>query len=204
MNNLLIIGASGHGKVIADIAMKNGYSTIEFLDDNNQLYRCGKYNVIGKVNDFVKFKSYDFAIGIGDAVIRKKFFNMLKSNGCKVVSLVHPNAVIAEDVNIGIGCVVMGGTVINSGSNIGNGVIINTSSSVDHDCVIEDFVHIAVGAHVAGNVVVGKNTWIGAGATIINNIRIHNNCLIGAGATVISDITVEGTYIGTPAKLLIK
>lgn len=203
MNSLIIIGASGHGRVIADIASQVGYKMIRFLDDKDLSY-CGKYKVIGKVKDFEKYLDSDFIIGIGNSRIREHFQEMItKANG-KFTTLVHPKAVVAEDVLIGQGSVIMAGAVINTGTIIGEGVIINTCSSVDHDCKVMKYSHIAVGAHLSGTVFVGKNTWIGAGATVINNISIISNCFIGAGATVVSDINEEGTYIGLPAMKLVK
>ena len=117
-----------------------------------------------------------------------------------LVILIHPNAVVADDVEIGLGTVVMAGAVINPGAKIGNGVIVNTCSSIDHDCVLDDYSHVSVGAHLCGTVHVGKKTWIGAGATISNNIDICENCLIGAGAVVIKNLNTLGTYVGVPAQ----
>lgn len=198
---LIIIGASGHGKVVANIAKLSGYEKVEFLDDNDTRSSCGNYNVVGKVEDYKKYRDSDFIVGIGNATIREKIQNLIINDGCNVVTLIHPNAVVADDTELGIGTVVMAGAVINSGSTIGNGTIINTCSSVDHDCTVEDFVHVSVGAHVAGTVYVAKKTWIGAGAIVINNINITKNCMIGAGAVVVRDIEHEGTYVGVPAKL---
>ena len=204
VNSLIIIGASGHGRVIADIARQVGYKKIQFLDDNDDLSYCGKYKVIGKVQDFEKHLDSEFIIGIGNSQIREKLQDMItKANG-KFATLIHPKAVIAEDVSIGQGSVVMAGAVINTGTIIGDGVIINTCSSVDHDCKVMKYSHIAVGAHLSGTVFVGEKTWVGAGATVINNISIISNCVIGAGATVVSDIHEEGTYIGLPAVKKIK
>lgn len=199
MRKLTIIGASGHGKVVADIARLNGYDGISFLDDNIDVKKCGKYDVIG-TTELIEQIDGDFIVGIGNASVRKDMMERLCESNKKIVSLIHPNSVIAEDVVIGNGTVVMAGAVINPGTKIGDGAIINTCSSVDHDCVIGDYVHIAVGAHVCGTVSVGDFTWIGAGATIINNLIICNECMIGAGAVVIDDLKEKGTYIGVPVR----
>lgn len=200
MNNLVIVGASGHGKVIADIAEKNGYTDIVFLDDNPTAESCGKYKVIGKCKDALDYKNADFIVAIGDAKIRRKIQLELIEIGLHIISLIHPAAVIASDVEIGIGTVVMAGAVVNPNVSIGNGCIINTCASVDHDCFIGDYVHVSVGAHVAGTVVIGEETWIGAGATVINNINICGDCMIGAGAVIINNIEEPGIYIGIPGK----
>jgi len=196
---LTIIGASGHGRVVADIAKLRGYDEIEFLDDNEKLNQCGNYPVVGKANKVFEIEN-DVFIGIGDTSIRERFQLQLKDKS--LVTLIHPDAVIADDVTIGKGTVIMAGTVINSGAKIGNGVILNTCSSVDHDCIVGDYVHVAVGAHLCGTVKVGKSTWIGAGVTVSNNITICSNCTIGAGAVVVKDIEKEGTYVGVPSRVI--
>lgn len=198
---LTIIGASGHGRVVADIAKLNGYDEIEFLDDNATLKFCGKYQVTG-TSESAFLKDNDVFVAIGNSLIRTKLMEKLENKRFPV--LIHPDAVIADDVTIGKGSVVMAGAVINTGSTIGKGVIINTCSSVDHDCEIGDYVHIAVGAHLCGTVKVGNATWIGAGATISNNITINSSCTIGIGTVVIKDLEEEGTYIGVPAKIMKK
>lgn len=197
MRKLAIIGASGHGKVVADIARRNDYKEIVFLDDNDSIHECGGYPVIGKSSEAGKIDD-DVIIGIGNAAVRKQIQESIPDE--KVVTLIHPEAVVAEDAVIGKGTVVMAGAVINPGVRIGKGCIINTCSSVDHDCVVGDYVHIAVGSHLCGNVTVGDGTWIGAGAIVSNNISICPDCMIGAGAVVVSDIQQSGTYVGVPAR----
>lgn len=197
MNQLIIIGASGHGKVVADCAVRNGYNHIIFLDDNESVTHCGRYKVVGRSKEVEKLGG-DVIVAIGNADCRKRIQISISEE--RLVTLVHPEAVVGDDVEIGAGSIVMAGAVINSGSRIGKGVIVNTSSSIDHDCMIGDFVHVAVGAHLAGSVSVGDNSWIGAGAIINNNLYICSSCMIGAGAVVVKDIEEEGTYVGVPAK----
>lgn len=194
MNRLIIIGASGHGKVIADIAVKCGYKEIVFLDDNPEIRECAGFPVIGRTAESAQLKG-DKIVAIGNSVIRERFQKMIQT-----VTLIHPRATISRRVQIGTGSVVMAGAVINSDVVIGRGCVINTCASVDHDCQIEDFAHISVGAHVAGTCWIGERTWIGAGATVSNNISIVRDCMIGAGAVVIRDINKSGTYIGIPAE----
>lgn len=199
MKTLVIIGASGHGKVLADIAEKSGYENIYFLDDNENIKQCGGFPVIGTCTEIPKIDA-DIVIGIGNANIRRQIQERLI--GKNIVTLIHPNAVIGRDVHIGIGTVVMAGAVINPGVVIGECCIINTCASVDHDCKIGNFTHIAVGSHLCGTVVLGNNVWIGAGATVKNNISIYHDCIIGAGAVVIDNVIEPGTYVGVPARKL--
>lgn len=199
MKQLVIIGASGHGKVVADIARKTGYNAISFLDDNEAIMECGGYAVVGKSSQYVDVDC-DVIVAIGNPIVRERIQKDVESAGKNIPALVHPNASIAENVEIGRGTVVVAGAVINPGARIGRGCIINTGASVDHDCEVADFVHVSVGAHVAGTVEIGERTWIGAGSTVSNNIRICADCMIGAGSVVIKNIEKPGTYIGVPAK----
>lgn len=194
MNRLIIIGASGHGKVIADIAVKIGYTDIVFLDDNEKITECAGFPVVGKTVQAGNMDG-DKIVAIGNAGIREKIQETIET-----VTLVHPDAIISRRVQIGQGTVVMAGAVINSDVTIGQGCIINTCASVDHDCKIGNYVHVSVGAHVAGTCEIGKGTWIGAGAVVSNNIRIHDDSIVGAGAVVVSNIEQSGTYVGVPVR----
>ena len=203
MNRLIIIGASGHGKVIADIARLNSYTEIAFLDDDRSKSECNGYPVIGRVADARLFPDSSFIVAIGNAKVREQIQKSLMNKGFSVVTLIHPKAVIGEKVTIEIGSVIMAGAVINSATTIGKGCIINTCASVDHDCNIADYVHVSVGSHIAGTVSIGERTWIGIGATVSNNISITSDCMIGAGAVVVGNITTKGTYMGVPSKMKI-
>ena len=195
MKKLVIIGASGHGKVIADIAVKNGYEEIVFLDDDTEIKECAGFPVVGQSAEAENMDG-DKIVAIGNAKIRERIQNNLSG----LATLIHPNAVVSRRVKIGEGSVVMAGAVINSDAVIGKGCIINTGASVDHDCKVGDYVHISVGAHVAGTVNIGSRTWIGAGATVSNNVNICEDCMVGAGAVVIKNIEEAGTYVGVPAR----
>lgn len=197
---LVIVGASGHGKVIADIAEKRGYKDIAFLDDDQNKKTCLNYPVIGKVEDAQKYAGADFIVAIGNPEIREKVQNFLIQKELHITTLIHPEAVVAGNVSIGKGTVVMAGAVVNPDAVIGDGCIVNTSSTIDHDNTLADYVHVSVGSHLAGTVSVGKYTWIGAGATISNNVSVCASCMVGAGAVVIRDITEPGTYVGIPSK----
>lgn len=203
MNRLVLIGASGHGKVCADIARKAGYEKILFLDDNRELSFCAGYPVVGPIEEFRKYFSVStsFFVAIGNPSIRQRVTEEVEREQGQIAVLIHPSAVVGDDVGIGNGTAIMAGAVLNSGTVIGKSVIINTASSVDHDCCIGDYVHVSVGARIAGTVNIGARTWVGAGAVVINNLNICSDCMIGAGATVVKDISKAGTYVGIPARL---
>lgn len=197
MKKLVIIGASGHGKVVADIASNNGYDNIIFLDDNIQINEFSGYPVIGKSTEINNIEA-NVIVAIGNTLIRKQIQESIDES--KIVTLIHSQAVISQDVIIGKGSVVMAGAVINAGARIGKGCIINTCASVDHDCIVNDYSHVSVGSHLCGTVSIGSQTWIGAGATVSNNVSICDNCTIGVGAVVVKNIEKPGTYIGVPVR----
>ncbi|MGH0483246.1 acetyltransferase [Bacillus mycoides] len=201
---LLIIGAGGHGKVIADIALKmNKWEYISFLDDSEDVKASMGIEIIDKSTSFSKYiRNYDFFVGIGNNSIREKIQEQLESLGASIPILIHPTAIIGEQVFLGVGTVVMAGAVINCCTRIGKGCIINTASTIDHDNVIGDYAHISPGAKLAGTVKIGRSTWLGIGSVISNNITITDKCNVGAGAVVIRDITELGTYVGVPARRL--
>ncbi len=203
MDNLIIIGAGGHGKVIADIAMKNGtYKKIAFLDDGDKKENLG-ISVVGRTCDVKDYiDNSDIFVAIGSSVVRGEIIEKLLSMGASVPTLVHPSAVIGSCVNLGAGSAVMAGAVINPCVSIGKGVIVNTCSSVDHDSVVGDYSHISVGVRISGTVNIGSYVFIGSGSTVINNITVCDKTVLGAGAVVIDNITKPGTYVGVPAKKL--
>lgn len=200
--SLVIIGAGGHGKVVADIAMHTKrYRSVIFLDDDDNLKESLGVPVLGRSTKAIDYiEKSELFVAIGNAEVRKRIQDFLEKRGATFARLIHPDAVIGKNVKIGEGTVVMAGSVVNPDTRIGKGCIINTASSVDHDCWLADFVHISIGANVAGSVNIDQSTWVGAGAVICNNINICSFCMIGAGAVVIHDINDAGTYIGVPAR----
>lgn len=199
---LLIIGASGHGKVCADIALKmKKWESVAFLDKDKNIKLSMGLEVIGPSDDvFTHLEEYEIFIGIGDNATRQRFYKKLETVGASIPVLIHPNSVVGEQVEIGFGTVVMAGVIINCCTSIGKGCIINTCSSVDHDNKIEDFVHISPGVHLAGTVNVGECSWLGIGSVVSNNVNISRGCKIGAGAVVVRDTNESGIYVGVPAK----
>lgn len=200
MKRLIIMGAGGHGKVVADIA-SNFYDEILFFADKITDKTCLGYPASDDTEQMEQyFGSSDFFVAIGNAKARERITGQLKEKGASFATLIHPSAIIGKNVMIGQGTVIMPGAIINAESRIGEGCIVNTSSSVDHDCKVSDFVHVSVGAHLCGTVTVGERTWIGAGATISNNVNICGDCMLGAGAVAVKDIDKSGTYVGVPAR----
>lgn len=194
MNKLIIVGAGGHGKVIADCAMKNGYTEIAFVDDN-ATGECMGFPIVGRCEDLEGMNdgNTDFVIAIGRNITRSKVAEKYDVNW---ITLIHPSAVIAAGVSVGRGTVVMAGAIINADAKVGRHCIINTGAIVEHDNVIGDYVHISPGVTLSGTVTVGERTWIGTGAGVINNVSICEDVIIGVGSVVIRDVKASGTYFG--------
>lgn len=202
---LLILGAGGHGHVVAEsVTAAKPSIEIVFLDDRKNEHDS-LWPIIGT------FKMcFDIGIrnlcshaicGIGDTKSRIQWNKELHEIGYNIPKIIHPHAWVSPSASIGRGTLIGAGVIVNARSIIGDSVILNTSCSVDHDCRIGDGVHVAPGAHLAGGVDIQRNTFIGTGSSIIPNIVIGSNVTVGAGTVIINNIPDNVTAIGTPAKI---
>ena len=204
--NLYIVGAGGHGKVVADLSKSlKVYDNIFFLDDNKEK---GTYVLDYKVENKVNFeyikklnnKENVFFVAIGDCKVRKGILEKLFNLNKNIATLIHPLSSISSFSKIGIGTVVCAGAIIGPDSMIGIGSILNHSSTIDHDCIVGDYAHIAPHSSISGNVTVGALSLVGTGARIIERKKVGVNSIIAAGAVVIYDIPDNKIAKGIPAK----
>lgn len=194
---IVLIGAGGHGKVIADILLKTVREEIIFYDINpstDRIYDCEVFSEMPK-----EISSYSTIVCIGNNSLRKK--NVMQLGG-PFTKAIHPFSCIGNNVDIGTGTVVMAGSVINPFVTIGKHCIINTCASIDHDCKIDDFVHVSPNATLCGGISVGEGAHIGAGATIIPGISIGKWVTVGAGAVIIQDVPDFSTAVGNPGRII--
>ena len=203
MNRLAILGGSGHGKVMAEIAELCGWREVVFYDDawpSRQLN--GHWPVVGDSAALLaELSSFDGVIvGIGNNQVRYDKQRQLVAAGAPLVSLIHPKTVISPHSTIGVGSVVMAGVVVNIDSRIGEGVILNTGCIVEHDNLLGDFVHLSPGARLAGGVTVGELSWVGIGACVRQMIQIGSRVVVGAGAVVVKPLADGITAVGIPAR----
>ena len=209
MKKIIIIGAGGHAKVVADIILtrkeklKENLEIIGFLDDN---FKNLKYNnifgipILGDLENIKNFisKDYSFVIAIGDNDIRKKISeNYSKLN---YYTAIHPKSIISREVKIGAGTVVMANVVINPNSIIGKYCILNTSSVIEHDSRLGSYVHISPNVTLCGGVSIDDNSWIGAGSVVRQQIYIGKDVVVGANSVVVKDIENSCIVVGNPAK----
>ena len=195
--NVIIIGAGGHARVVSEIVELAGDRVLGFIDDRAPELFPGM-NMLGTTAEIGAFSEIaSFVIAIGDNYMRRKIDGLHK---LRWYSAIHPTVVISKSAEIGEGTVIMANAVINSSAKIGRHCIINTASVVEHDCVLGNCVHIAPKAALGGAVKVGDCTQVGLGANLINNVSICGGCVIGAGAAVVGDISEKGIYAGVPAQ----
>jgi len=193
---MYLFGASGHGKVIAEIAEENHIAVDGFIDADLSKQEILGYKVIHQIPEH----EIETIISIGNNKVRKKIVDNNKN--FIYPTLIHSKTSISKRAKIAEGTVVMSGVSVNSEVNIGKHCIINTNASVDHECIISDYVHISPNAALAGNVEVGEGTHIGIGASVIQGIKIGNWCTIGAGAVIINDVPDGATVVGNPGRII--
>ena len=204
MSGLLIIGAGGNGRVIADIASNSGdWSRIAFLDDHAVDGGAdSRWPVLGPCDSFVsRTADHDaVALGFGDNVLRHQWLQRVDGHGHRLATIIAKTATVSAHADIAPGTIVMPGAVINIGASVGRCGLINTGSSVDHDCLLGEAVHVAPGARLGGGVRVGDRSWIGIGSSIRNDLTIGCDVTVGAGAAVVDDLPDACTAIGVPAR----
>ncbi len=196
---VIIIGAGGHSKVVADIVRKSGDFVEGFLDDahNTPVDFYGS-KILGKTEKYLEYvDDCYFIIAIGNNSVREKISKRLN---CKWYTGIHPTAVVSQSAVIGEGTVIMPNAVINADANIGKHTIINTGSIVEHDCTVGNYTHVAPKSVVCGASNIGNSMWLGTGGTVINLVDVCDNVMLGAGAVVVRNIDETGTYVGVPCK----
>ncbi len=204
-NDLIIIGAGGHAKVIIDILKKNkDYNVLGCIDKEKDKLIID-VPVIGDDNDLAKLYSkgvkYAF-VALGSNKVRKKLSEDLLKIGYELINVISKDSIVSDNVKLGKGIAIMPGAIINIESTIEDGAIVNTGATVDHDCLIGPYVHIAPGCNIAGCVKVGEGSFLGVGSCVIDRISIGDWVTIGGGAAVVNDIESNCTVVGVPARII--
>lgn len=205
---VIVFGAGGHAKVVVDVLEQMGvYQIVGLVDDSPELKGTvrGGYSVLGNKDDLAGMSGAGIdgvIVALGDNYRRKLVCEEVERMGFKLISAIHPSAVIGSRVRIGAGTLVVAGVVVNVDAEIGEDVIVNTGATIDHDCRIAAHVHLSPGVHLAGRVTVGACTHVGIGAVVLPNLTIGRNCIIGAGAVVRDNIPDNVVVVGNPARML--
>lgn len=207
-DRIVVIGASGHGKVVADAALRAAQRVVGFADadpnkrDSEVLGIPVIATELDEAIELAHKSGASLALGVGSNAARSRIFARLLDAGVEIATIVHPAAVLAPSVRVGAGSVVLAGVVVNPDSRVGRNVILNTSASIDHDCNIGDHAHLSPGVHLGGTVTVGQGTHLGIGAVARNNITIGAWSVIGAGAAVLRDLPDRIMAYGVPARVI--
>jgi sugar O-acyltransferase (sialic acid O-acetyltransferase NeuD family) len=203
--SVLILGAGGHAKVVADVLELSGTDIAGYLDDDPRLIgeRLLGYPVLGPIASLAAHAPTGLIVGVGSNDARRRIVERVGDSARELwINAIHPRAVVAASARraLGQGILIGAGAVVNPDTRVADHVIVNTGATVDHDCDLGVFAHIAPGCHLAGNVTVGAGTLIGIGSTVIPGIHIGARSIVGAGSVVVRDVPDGVTAKGVPAR----
>ena len=202
MKKLAILGASGHGKVVADTALVSGWEEVVFFDDAwPGVTLNGNWNVVGDTANLLQ-RLADFSgviIAIGDCAIRWNKQQKIDEAGGQLATIIHPMAFISPNSRVGKGVAIMANAVINTNATVGDCCIVNSGAIVEHDCQLGQAVHLCPGAVLSGDVSIGDYCWIGVGAVVRQGIQICAGVTVGTGAVVVKPVLESQTVVGCPA-----
>ena len=198
-STLLIFGAGGHGRVVADAALAQAaWQALRVTDRDAS--RHGAELLPGLRVEPVEAalaRGGAVHIAIGSAAARER---EASAAGLPLATVVHPRASVSPHAEIGAGCFLAAQCVVAPGARLGVSVIVNHGAVIDHDVRVGDFTHIAPLAALGGNVRIGSRVLVGAGAKVLPGVRIGDDVVVGAGAVVRGDLETPGVYAGVPAR----
>lgn len=200
---VLVHGAGGHGKVVADVALCAGWDVCGFVDDSPA--KKGQ-QVLGlpiwSPGDVpAQLRSAHLVLGIGDNATRANAVERLRAGGGSVApALVHPAATVGRGAQVGAGTVVMAHVVVNPDATVGEGCILNSACVIEHNCVVGAFAHVSPNAALGGAVRIGARVHVGLGAAVLPGVYIGEGARVGAGAVVVRDVAPGVTVVGVPAR----
>ena len=199
---LVVLGGGGHARVLINTLRQRGAEIIGITDPNSDTSTRGPYGlpVLGDDEAVLALNPSEVSLvnGLGalpGSTRRRVLFDRFSQKGYCFASVVHPSAIIADDVQLGQGVQIMAGAVIQPAVVIGSNTIVNTRASIDHDCEIGADVHIAPGVVLSGHIKIGDRVHVGTGAAVIHAISVLPDAVIGVGATVLEDVPAGATLI---------
>lgn len=188
MKRLIIIGAGGHGRAVAEGASLSGeFEVVAFLDDVfPEIQAVWHIPVLGKVGDCLRFveRADSVFVAIGNNMVRSATLGRLMGAGVSLATVIHPKAIVSARATIGIGSAVMAGAVVGTEAKLGVGAIINSGAVVDHHCRVGDFGHLGVGAVMAGGSVLGEGAWMQANSALGYGVVIEGGRVLALGEAV--------------------
>jgi sugar O-acyltransferase (sialic acid O-acetyltransferase NeuD family) len=198
---LVVFGAGGHGKVVADILLAGGEPVLGFVDDGAPMGSIVLgLPVLGPLAWLEEHRAR-VALGIGVNALRARIAAACLDRGATLVTAIHPRAVVSPSAEVGEGAVVMALAVINPSATIERGAIVNTAAVIEHDCVIGAFAHVSPGAALGGACRIGASSHLGIGATMLPGTSIGDGTVVGGGAVVTRSLGANVVAIGVPARV---
>ena len=203
--SLLIYGAGGHGRVIAEIAAASGIPVLGFIDADPALHGSAVLGLPVLGDEEWLFRKatgrWSVALALGDNAGRKRVAEALTSHNIQLATLISPASTISPSATLGPGTVIMPGVVVNACAAIGTGVILNTGAIVEHDVQLGDYVHVSPRAVLGGGAIVGPLTHIAIGVTVLPRVSIGARCIVGAGSVVPRSLPDDVVAFGIPARI---
>ena len=201
---LIIIGAGGHGRVCAEIAARNGFAVAGFCDRAFTIGNMVNGAPVVAVNDRALLADWpadtQIFVALGNNERRIEVGKLALEQGITLATLIDPTAIVSSTAEIGAGCVLMANVVINANARISAHCILNTACTIDHDGDLSEGVQIGPGVHAAGDVAFGDRSSVGIGASLIPGVRVGRDAIVGAGAVVVRDVPDRATFTGVPAR----
>jgi sugar O-acyltransferase (sialic acid O-acetyltransferase NeuD family) len=209
MRKIALFGYSGHAYVVADAIKLSGDQLLGYYERRQATTNPYKLDWLGDehetgVLEMLKQQSGYAIVSVGENSIRRKVMHYLQRQGVAFAAVIHPASIVSQMATVAEGCFIAAGAKVNPLAAVGAGVILNTGCIVEHECSLASFIHIAPGAVLAGNVQVGEGSFIGANAVIKQGVHIGSNVIIGAGAVVLNDIPDNQTWVGNPARKIVR
>ncbi|HKY37041.1 MAG TPA: acetyltransferase [Polyangiaceae bacterium] len=205
-SRLVVLGAGGHGKVVADAARAAGLRVLAFADADPSRRGAQVFGLPvleGQLDELCLYCAREGAavvVAIGHNRARQAAFDGLRARGARLASVVHPSALISPDVIVGAGAVIFAGAIVNVSSVIGDNAIVNTGARLDHDNVLGAHAHVSPGVCTGGEVRIGEGTHLGVGVNVRNRVSIGAWSLVGVGAAVVGDLPDGVVAYGVPAR----
>lgn len=202
MKKLILIGAGGHAKSVADSIDKSEYELCGFIDSNKKGTHMGLPIVGVELEDIPNYEKYCYFVSIGDVGYRKFWFDRVKERGLSIINIIDHSAIISDSVKIGMGNFVGKMAVINADAEIGNNNVINTKALIEHECKVGNHNHLSTNSVINGNVIVGDSVFLGSSSVCNGQLKIGSNAIIGSGSVIIKDVPEKVTVVGVPARVI--
>lgn len=200
---IVVFGAGGHGRVVADAALMAGIEVLGFLDDSAAASAFSDLPILGNLEWLIRAgATRAIAPGIGDNTIRARTFHAAVARGATMRTVVHPSAAVSPRAHLAVGAVVLANAVVGPGARIGRAAIVNSGAVVEHDANVGDFAHVSPNATLTGAASLGDFAHLGAAACILPGKKVGDRTVIGAGAVVTRDLPPSCVAVGMPARVL--